>query len=61
MSAGVAGGITGLTVGLYTYAPTAPFAVIELGLPATLVGAVIGLVIGSIILAIRRIAHWCGP
>lgn len=56
-SAGVVGAIIGLVVGLRTYAPTAPFAVVELGLPAAIMGAVAGLAIGSIILAIRRIAR----
>ena len=56
-SAGTVGAIVGLVVGLRTYAPTAPFAVIELGLPAAIVGAVAGLAIGSIILRIRRIAR----
>jgi hypothetical protein len=60
IAAGVPGTIAGLIVGLFTYAPTAPFAVIELGLPAAIVGTVTGLSIGSIILATRRIAHWYG-
>jgi fructose-specific phosphotransferase system IIC component len=55
LSAGIVGGVLGLIVGLKTYAPTAPFAVVELGLPATVTGAVIGLVTGSIISAARRI------
>ncbi|WP_375475558.1 hypothetical protein [uncultured Jatrophihabitans sp.] len=54
LSAGAAGGIVGLVIGLFTYPPTAPFAVFELGFPATIVGAVCGLVIGSILVAIRR-------
>ncbi len=56
--AGVAGAIVGLVLGLRTHAPTAPFAVVELGLPATIVGALAGLAIGSVILASRRIARW---
>lgn len=61
MSTGVVGAIIGLVVGLRTYAPTAPFAVVELGLPAAIVGAVAGLAIGSIICALRRIARWRVP
>lgn len=60
-SVGVVGGTIGLIVGLRTYAPTAPFAVVELGLPATIAGAVAGLAIGSMILAVRRIARWLSP
>lgn len=59
--AGIIGGIVGLVAGLHAYAPTAPFAVVELGLPATIAGAVTGLVIGSIILTIRRVARWYSP
>jgi hypothetical protein len=55
ITAGVAGGITGLVVGLFAYAPTAPFAIFELGLPATLAGAAVGLVAGMITIAARRI------
>ena len=60
-SAGVVGGIVGLIVGLHTYAPTAPFAVVELGLPANIAGAVARPAIGSLILAVRRIARWYSP
>lgn len=44
--AGVTGGIAGLVVGLFAYAPTAPFAVVELGFPAALAGGLVGLVGG---------------
>lgn len=54
ISTGIAGGVAGLIIGLFTYAPTAAFAVVELGLPATLLGAVAGLIVGSIILVVRR-------
>ena len=60
-SAGVVGGIVGLIVGLHPYAPAAPFAVVEFGLPATIAGAVTGPAIGSLILAVRRIARWYSP
>ncbi|MBO9520107.1 MAG: hypothetical protein J7518_01105 [Nocardioidaceae bacterium] len=45
---GILGGIAGLVVGLNVYAPTAWFAVFELGVPAALLGAIIGLVAGLI-------------
>ena len=54
-SAGVIGAIVGLVVGLRVYAPTAPFAVVELGLPAAIVGGVIGFTAGLIVTASRRI------
>ncbi|MGA3184765.1 MAG: hypothetical protein ABSE52_09235 [Candidatus Dormibacteria bacterium] len=59
--AGVAGAIAGLVLGLRAYAPTAWFAVVELGLPATLVGALAGLAAGSVLLACGRIARWRRP
>jgi hypothetical protein len=49
------GAAVGLAIGLIVYAPTAPFAVLELGLPAAIVGGVIGLSTGVIVLAGRRI------
>jgi hypothetical protein len=52
---GALGGLVGLIVGLIGHAPTAPFAVVELGLPAALVGGVIGFVGGLILVAGRRI------
>jgi hypothetical protein len=60
-SAGVIGAIAGFVVGLRRYAPTAPFAIVELGLPAAIVGALVGLAIGLILLAIRRIGRWHVP
>lgn len=54
-SVGVSGAIAGLVIGLHAYAPTAPFAVVELGLPAAIVGGVVGLVAGVIATARRRI------
>jgi len=53
--AGVIGAVAGLVVGLIAYAPTAPFAVVELGLPATITGGVVGLLAGVIVIAGRRI------
>ena len=54
-SVGGLGAIIGLIVGLHVYAPTAPFAVVELGLPAAIVGGVLGLVAGMIVAAGRRV------
>jgi hypothetical protein len=51
---GVIGAIGGLIIGLRAYPPTAPFAVIELGLPAAIVGGLVGLVTGAIVRASRR-------
>ena len=42
--AGALGAVAGLIIGLIVYAPTAPFAAVELGLPAALVGAGMGAV-----------------
>jgi hypothetical protein len=55
VAAGVIGGITGLVVGLFAYAPTAPFAAFELGFPAFLVGGLAGFLAGAIGAAARRI------
>ena len=43
-SAGLIGAIAGLVIGLFVYAPTAWFAAIELGLPAAVVGALVGMI-----------------
>jgi len=42
----IAGGIVGLVLGVTAYPPTAWFAVIEVGLPATIVGGLLGLAAG---------------
>jgi hypothetical protein len=54
------GAVVGLVIGLIVYAPTALFAVLELGLPAAIVGGVIGLSTGVIVIAGRRIKQ-SGP
>jgi hypothetical protein len=46
---GVVGGIVGLVAGLLVYAPTAWFAVFELGVPAAVVGGLGGLATGVVI------------
>ncbi len=53
-SACVVGGIFGLVVGLFAYAPTAWFAVFELGVPAGVAGGIVGL-IGALILTAARL------
>jgi hypothetical protein len=55
VAAGVTGVIVGLVVGLFTYAPTAPFAAVEVGLPAVVAGGIVGLLAGLIVTAARRI------
>jgi hypothetical protein len=52
---GAMGAVTGLVIGLIAHPPTAAFAVVELGLPAAIVGGVMGLVTGMLVLASRRI------
>ena len=54
-SLGIIGAIVGLVRGLIVYAPTAPFAVVELGFPAAIVGGIVGLIAGGIVIAGRRI------
>jgi hypothetical protein len=45
---GAAGGAVGLVLGLDTYAPTAWFAVLEVGVPAGAAGCVLGLAVGLV-------------
>lgn len=45
---GVVGGVIGLIIGLRTYVPTAWFAVLEIGIPAGMVGCLLGLFFGLI-------------
>jgi hypothetical protein len=55
VSIAVIGGTVGLFIGLFTYAPTAPFAVVELGLPSAIVGGVVGLAAGAVVAAAGRV------
>jgi hypothetical protein len=59
--AGAIGAIAGLVVGLVGYAPTAPFAAIELGVPATVAGGIAGLIVGAIASARRRMKQRSDP
>ena len=51
---GAVGGVVGLIVGLRVYPPTAWFAIFELGVPAAVAGAVLGLASG---LSVRGVRH----
>ncbi|MGH3495897.1 MAG: hypothetical protein ACRDP1_00320 [Nocardioidaceae bacterium] len=55
--AGAGGAVVGLVIGLHAYAPTAWFAIIEVGLPAALCGAFAGLMVGWLLTAWRRVRH----
>lgn len=48
---GVPGAIVGLVIGLRTYVPTARAAILEVGLPAAFLGALLGPVVGSLVYA----------
>jgi len=52
---GVLGAAVGLVVGLVVYAPTSPFAAVEVGLPAGVVGAVGGAAVGAALIGVRRL------
>ena len=52
---GGVGGLIGLIVGLRVYPPTAWFAIFELGIPAAVVGAVLGLAAGISVRRLRRL------
>jgi hypothetical protein len=52
--AGIIGAAAGFAIGLAVYAPTAWFALFELGVPSACAGAVLGLVVGSAVLLVRR-------
>ncbi len=54
---GAIGAIAGLMIGIHAYAPTAPFAVVELGLPATIAGGLAGLITGLIAALVGKTAR----
>lgn len=54
---GVAGGVVGLVVGLNVYAPTAWFAVFEIGLPSGILGAALGFLVGGCVHFARFLAR----
>jgi ABC-type uncharacterized transport system permease subunit len=55
--AGVLGGLVGLVLGLRAHPATAWFAVLEVGVPAALVGAVLGLFVGLLTVAVQRTSN----
>ena len=56
-SALVVGGLVGLVLGLIAYPATAWFAVVEVGIPAGVLGALGGLLVGGAVVAVRKITH----
>jgi hypothetical protein len=54
---GAVGGVVGLVVGLFAYAPTAPVAMLEVGLPATLAGGVLGAIAGLLGVVAQKVAR----
>jgi hypothetical protein len=53
--AGAVGAIVGLIVGLFAYAPTAWAAMFEVGMPAFVLGALLGAISGGVATALRRV------
>ena len=53
VSAAVVGGVVGLVVGLLVHPATAWFAVFELGIPASILGGLLGLACGAIACAVQ--------
>jgi len=54
-SLGIVGAICGLIVGLVVHVATAPFAMIELGLPSAIVGCAIGASTGLVLKLTHRV------
>lgn len=53
----VIGAVVGLIIGLQTYIPTAWFAMIEIGVPAAMLGAILGALGGAVVSLSRRITR----
>jgi hypothetical protein len=53
LSVGGVGAVAGLVVGLLVHPATAWFAVFELGIPASVLGGLVGLISGSVAYVIR--------
>jgi MFS family permease len=51
---GALGGVVGLVIGLLVHPPTAWFAIFEVGLPAAVLGFLLGLVVGSVTHLVSR-------
>lgn len=51
----LAGALVGLVIGLFAYPPTAWFALLEVGVPTGILGAVIGALVGVVTSAVQRI------
>jgi hypothetical protein len=54
VSLALAGAVAGLIIGLEVHAQTAVFAMFEVGVPAAIVGVVLGSLIGTIAVAVRN-------
>ena len=54
LALGVLGCAIGLVIGLHVYAPTAWAATFEIGIPSTILGALVGWVTGSLRLLVHR-------
>jgi len=52
---GALGAVVGLVLGLRAYVPTAWAAVLEVGVPAAYLGAVLGLLTGSVVVLAHRL------
>lgn len=53
----IVGGLVGLGIGLHVYAPTAWFAVFEIGMPVAVAGGCVGLVAAGGLMFARRVRH----
>lgn len=55
--AGIIGGVVGLVLGLRAHPATAWFAVLEVGVPAAIAGAVLGALAGLVTVAMQKTIH----